>query len=177
MIAVVKQHADLWNELLARQYLQVFQTNCNNARHNNKKVCQSSALGTDGTILRTSISLHILERSSLSSAKECLVYLLYVVWSCYYQTSSFKMQDSQIDKIRQRELLSLIPSCFSLFAKIPSSMKQSRLRQYSLRNSTNSLPFRAPKVGTQICCSGEIHSSLTSLLGVWACAPRALVCK
>lgn len=45
--------------------------------------------------------------------------------------------------------------------QIPTSMKQSPLWQYSLRNSTNSLSFRAPKVDTQICCSGQIHSFLT----------------
>ena len=134
-------------KLLASQYLQVFQTNCNNTRHNKKKFCQSSALGTDGTILRTSFSLHIPDRSSLSSAKECLVYYMWFEAATARRPLS-KMQDSQIDKIRQRELLSLIPSRFSLFANTYSSMKQSRLWQYALRNSTNSLPFRAPKVVT-----------------------------
>lgn len=152
MIAAVKQHADLWNELLAWQNLQVFQTNCNNARHNNKKICQSSALGTDGTILRTSISLHILERSSLSSAKECLFYLLYVVWSCYYQMSCFK----NAKFANWQDTPTRIIVTYSIMLRsicLLSSMKQSRLWQYSLRNSKNSLPFWAPKVVTQISYS------------------------
>jgi len=115
-----------------------------------KKVCQSSALGTDGTILRTSISLHILERSSLSSAKECLVYLLYVVWSCYYQTSSFK--NARFANWQDTPTRIIVTYSFMLqsVCQIPSSKKQRRLWQYPLRNVTNSLPFRASKVGTQM---------------------------
>jgi hypothetical protein len=90
-----------------------------------KKVCQSSALGTDGTILRTSISLRILERSSLSSAKECLVYLLYVVWSCYYQTSSFK--NARFANWQDTPTRIIVTYSFMLqsVCQIPSSKKQS----------------------------------------------------
>jgi hypothetical protein len=59
--------------------------------------------------------------------------------------------------------------------QVPSSMKQRRLWQYSVRNSTNSLPFRAPKVVTQICSSVQIHSFLTQ--PTWCVRMRALVWK
>lgn len=125
----------------------------------------------------TSVSLRILDWSSLSSAKVCLVYLLSVVWSCYYQAPCFKNLGLVNWQDTPTRIFVTYKYSYTLHSicQISNAMEQSCLWQHSLSNLRNSLPFRNPKVVTLICCSVQIRFQTTFFPEVTYCSVRVCV--